>query len=228
MVSRLWFLLCLGMVSMASASWAQTPEHMGMLRDVVLMGQQPDGPWVGSVAGEQYVLQNDRDPGSIHYAYGHGLALPERLNLSVTVQVTGESPADGGLVTGAGLLYAFEEAPLSYYALVLSGDGTLRLLQRSRAGLIEVDAITISPFDPAMPHRLRLIEYAEGFSAFVDERDGIDVYSPAVGTGTVGIVAVGAGRFAFQDFSVTEVRGLFVSAQQAGPGSGGHGVESQD
>jgi hypothetical protein len=218
MVGRCLLAACLGTAVLApAASWAQGPDNMGPLRDVLLIGELEDGTWAGAVEGEDYVLRNAADPSAIHYAYVDGGPLPERLNVAVNVRVDG-TEGDDGLIRGAGLIYAFRPQPLSYLAVVLSEDGTLRLLEREPAGLREIDAITLANFDADAFHELRLIEYIDGITAIVDDTDAIDLYTDAVGTGTIGIVAFGTGSFAYRDFAVTEVRGVYVSAQQVGYG----------
>ena len=220
MVARLWLLIGIGAAALLpAAADAQAPRSMGLLQDALLIGAQAQGAWVGTAEGTAYVLENATDPSAVHYAYAEGAALPERLNLSVRVRIEGAVPSEADLVSGAGLIYAVQPAPLSYFALILSRDGRFRLLQRDADGLHEIDAITVEPFDPDAIHHLRLIEYADGFAAFVDNDAGIDLYTSAVGTGTVGIAAFGTGRFAFQDFKVEEVRGLYVSAIQDGRGN---------
>lgn len=211
--------LCALAALLPTAPLAQAPRHLGILQNTVLIGAQANGPWTGAVDGDAYVLANDSQPEAVHYAYAEGAWLPERLNLSVQVRIEGTSPRNDGFIAGAGLIYAVQPEPLSYYALILSRDGTLHLLRRDEDGLREIDAITVEPFAPNEVHHLRLIEYADGFAAYVDHAAGLDLYTSHVGTGTVGIAAFGTGRFAFRTFEVDEVRGLYVSALQDGRGN---------
>lgn len=209
-------ILAAALTTLASAAWAQpqVPPDMGLLQDVLVIGTPEGSAWTGTVDDGYYVLVNRSDPNAVHFAHADGSALPDRLRVSVEVQVSaGDVTADDAPVAGAGLLYGFRTQPFSYHALLLSADGTVRLLQHDEAGLRELASIALEHFDSAAPHQLRVVEYIGEITAVVDGRETIDLQIDAVGAGTVGIVAFGTGRFAFRDFSVTAVPGLYVSTQ---------------
>lgn len=224
MIARSLLAACLVAAALAPAARAESlaPAGMGLLEEALAFGRIDGGPWTGTVEGDRYLLANETDPEAIHFAYVDGSALPERLNMRIRVTLDAEPAGDGTLLTGAGLLYAYRAEPLSYYAVLLTADARLTLLQRTPDGLREVDSIPLDDLDIRVEHELRLVEYADGIAAVVDDQGVIDLYTDAVGTGTIGIVAFGKGRFAFRDFRVTEVRGIFVSAEKTG-----HGVDRQ-
>lgn len=196
---------------------AQAPESMGLIGPELLIGPDPEGPWTGSTQDGRYVLTNKQDPGSIYYSYIEGASLPSPPDISVRVQAAGPAAGPDGLIAGAGLIYALRQDPLSYYALTLSSDGTLRVLQRDADGLHEMISTSGSGFDTTAAHELRIVGVADGFQAFLDGLNITEISSPGTGPGGAGIIAVGAGRFAFEDFAAVQAAAAPDGGAQTGP-----------
>lgn len=184
----------------ATLSWpavAEGPPTMGPLAPYIELDSQ-DGPWRLSEQDGALVFENDGDANAVTYRY----VQPQQRPLSVSVETTATGSGTG--LSGAGLLYALqgEGAGRLYYLFLLQADGTTSVFRRDQSGVNRMLATKRDDLDTSQPVELGIEETTEGATFTVNgERMGT-IGARGVGSGAVGIAAVGQGRFAFEDFRV--------------------------
>ncbi len=158
-----------------------------------------DGTWTGSLTGVAYRLSNAVDGGAVRYYYlmslpGEGGPLAQG-TIGVTV---GMAPGGGG-ISAAGLVFDFDPSNGSYLAFALTSTGYI-VLQRGSAGL---DLLVDEDLDSLRPdgrNRLELRAVGTSVEVIVNGERAATLNGERPFDGGVGIVAIGAGTFEFQDF----------------------------
>ncbi|MDQ8187463.1 hypothetical protein [Pelagicoccus sp. SDUM812002] len=171
-----------------------SPNGVGPLESIILKGR--DQAWTGSSENGVYTLDNSGDTGAIKYFYTpyNGEDAGRRV-ISVHVDAEGASPEGR-----AGLLYGFDQSPLSYYAIVASPDHLLEIYRRDQEGFAMTSSTS---FDPAASGFEQIVveESEDQISISVNGRQVSSLQASGVGRGAVGILAMGSGRFAFTNYT---------------------------
>ncbi|MFK7975169.1 MAG: hypothetical protein AB8C02_03490 [Halioglobus sp.] len=168
---------------------------MGPLDPIIRSGD--DGRWEVSRPNQDVVLRNSNAAGDLTYYYinsapqSHG-----QRTISVTLQVP---YATGG--SQAGLLYAFEDNPRSYYLFTIAGDSTAKLTYRGQNGF-ENQLSTSIEIGPDSTTELTLVETGQTITLYVNGNQLGQMGNSRMGRGAVGIVAADVGNYRFSDFSV--------------------------
>jgi hypothetical protein len=163
-----------------------------------------DAPWTGTLTGEHYRLENLSSPGAARYFYlmalpgsGAGAALSQG---TVQVDVSIAETHPGAIVVGAGLVFDVDPE-LGHYLAFIATDEGYALFVRDSDGLNEAMSGTTGAVAPGAWNRLAV---RTSGSETVLEINGETIGSIDFGhppAGGIGIVALGAGTFAFTDFA---------------------------
>ena len=161
-----------------------------------------DGPWTGTLTGEHYRLENRSTPGAVRYFYLTSLpggGAPSQGAIHVTVSIDEVHP--GAFVVGAGIVFDVDPDRGHYLAFVAT-DAGYALYVRGADGLDEAVSGTLDAFAPGERNRLTVRTAGSETTLEINGEfvAGIDFGRPP--SGGVGIVALGAGTFAFTGFSV--------------------------
>jgi len=158
-----------------------------------------DGTWTGSLTGSAYRLSNTADAGAVRYYYLMGLPGEAGPLAQGTIGVTlGMAPGGGGL-SAAGLVFDVDPSNGHYLAFVLTSTG-YAVLQRGGAGL---ELLVDEPLETLRPdgrNRLELRAFGASVEVVVNGETAVTLNGERPFDGGVGIMAVGAGTFEFQDF----------------------------
>ena len=158
-----------------------------------------DGTWTGTLTGAAYRLTNDVDPGAVRYYYLTSLPGEAGPLAQGTIGVTlGMAPGGGGL-SAAGLLFDFDPNDGSYLVFALTTTGYL-VMQRSDAGLEILVDEDLDSLRRDGRNRLELRAVGTSVEVVVNGESAATLNGGQPFAGGVGIVAVGAGVFEFQDF----------------------------
>ena len=158
-----------------------------------------DGTWTGALTGTAYRLTNDVDPGAVRYYYLTGLPGEAGPLAQGTIGVTlGMAPGGDGL-SAAGLLFDFDPNDGTYLAFALTTTGYL-VMQRSDAGLEILVDEDLDSLRRDGRNRLELRAVGTSVEVVVNGESAATLNGGQPFAGGVGIVAVGAGVFEFQDF----------------------------
>lgn len=184
----------------ALAIWlacAKASAGMGPLDGVITTEQ--DQSWRVSPAGNGWQFQNAQERGAIRYYYvneqpGEG----GRRTISLDVQVQGSPDSL------AGLLYAFQDQPRSYYLFTLSGDNTVNLHHFDNGNFEQKMQLGIDGVGGTVT--LTIQEHGQEIALLVNGREKSRIGNSNMGRGGVGVVAVHTGNFLLENFSVTTSR----------------------
>ncbi len=158
-----------------------------------------DGPWTAALTGSAYRLTNDAAPGAVRYYYLTELPGEAGPLAQGTIGVTlGLAPGSGGL-SAAGLLFDFDPNDGTYLAFALTTTGYV-VLQRSDAGLELLVDEDLDTLRPDGRNRLDLRAVGTSVEVIVNGETAATLNGGQPFSGGVGLVAVGAGVFEFQDF----------------------------
>jgi hypothetical protein len=173
-----------------------------------------DGPWRGSIRDGVYGLANARDTTAVRYGYvglgaaGGGLDDLSDAKAFVDVHI-GEQ--DTCPFTSGGLLFRFDRTRRLYTGLVLTRHATgsggpcqLQLVTRDDAGF-RLTPLGVPPgFDGSRPLTLGILGRGEMLDLLVGDHLVRTVRAPAGLRGDPGLLAVGTGRFTFDNFGIAE------------------------
>ena len=158
-----------------------------------------DGTWSGALTGSAYRLSNTADAGAVRYYYLMGLPGEAGPLAQGTIGVTLGVAAGGGGLSAAGLVFDFDPSNGNYLAFVLTSTG-YAVLQRGGAGL---ELLVDEPLDTVRPdgrNRLELRAFGTAVEVVVNGETAVTLNGERPFDGGIGIMAVGAGTFEFQDF----------------------------
>ncbi|WP_027132708.1 hypothetical protein [Geminicoccus roseus] len=157
-----------------------------------------DGPWTLSIAGGNAVLENGSEPGAIKFYRIDSLRGGASLDgAAVAVDVGGDFP---GETSGAGLLYRFDADSRSYLAFVLGAD-RWTLYQRGNEG-VRARVAGKLPAGGTGPRRLRIQPTDDKLVLEIDGQQLASIQLSGMDGHGVGLVAIGTGRFDFDNFAV--------------------------
>lgn len=158
-----------------------------------------DGTWAATLTGTAYRLTNDAAPGAVRYYYLMEVPGDAGPLAQGTIGVTlGAAPAGGGL-SAAGLLFDFDPDRGTYLAFALTTTGYV-VMQRSDSGLEVLVEEDLDSLRPDERNRLELRAVGTSVEVSVNGETAATLNGERAFEGGVGILAVGAGSFEFQDF----------------------------
>ena len=159
-----------------------------------------DGTWTGTLTGAAYRLTNDVAPDAVRYYYLTNLpGEPGPLAQGTTGVTVGMAPVGGGL-SAAGLLFDYDPNDGSYLVFALTTTGYL-VMQRSDAGLEVLAMEDLDTLRRDGRNRLELRAAGTSVEVLVNGESAATLNAEQPFGGGVGIVAIGAGAFEFQDFA---------------------------
>ncbi len=208
----LWF--CAG--AAGAAGYLETFEQAGgapasALGGVVKPGR--DGAWSSSLNGGIYVLENKGNPGAVKYYYiVPGAGSLESFGDVVRVEV-GVEPAAGASPSGAGLIFGYDPGTRDYSAFVLEADGRHALYRREAGKLRRVLSGQSGTAKGAGRDRLEVQFAGRAVRLLLNGNVVGSASMPGSRGEGVGLIALGAGRFAFDNFELPQAVG------QAGGGA---------
>lgn len=162
-----------------------------------------DAPWTGTLTGQHYRLENRSAAGAVRYFYLSSLPAgggsPSQGTVHVDVSIDEVHP--GAFVVGAGIVFDVDPDRGHYLAFVAT-DGGYALYVRGADGLNEAMSGTLDAFAPGERNRLTVRTAGSESTLEINGEfvASIDFGRPP--SGGVGIVALGAGTFAFSGFAV--------------------------
>ena len=171
-------------------------DGLGPLKDAVSLGEA-DG-WTGSMDAGVYQLENGSDPTAIRYYYT-GYTEGEGGSRSAQVDVAFEGAHPDAR---AGLLYGFRKDPRFYYMIVASPAGEVEIYRRDGQDFGMTMASSFEPSDTGYA-RIAVDENGSELAVRVNGEEVASFQSDGVGSGSIGIVALGVGRFGFTNYRQT-------------------------
>jgi hypothetical protein len=198
------------LVCLAGPSLAAEGIGASQLGPYLLLGR--DGAWSGALEGDTYRLKNPAEPNAIRYLYVDPHAeQPGSWDVSVQIKLE----PDGHAL--AGLIYALQQEPLSYLALLVEDGTSAGLYARSPKGLQPVVAFK-AELSADRFATLRILEGDGQFEAFIDGTRVGTVKTDLAGTGAVGIIAGGQGEFLVRDFTLAPAAAAPAAPDSQDPG----------
>jgi hypothetical protein len=183
----------LALVGLATTLHAQ---QMGPLAEYLKPGESP--PWTARVEGDAFVLSNSTEPGAVHYVTASYMRSEEgKRAFGVDVEIredTGKSHA--------GLIYAYQKEPLSYFIYVVEANRTVALYRRTADGIERLFSVGGDQVGEGS-NRLGIIEHGDRIDLQLNGNTISTYGNAAVGRGYGGIVAWGTGTFAFKNYEQT-------------------------
>jgi hypothetical protein len=172
------------------------------------------GAWHGSIREGVYRLTNTQDTNAVRYGYvGLGTAEGVLHDLSDTWAFVDVSIGDRytGSFTGAGLMFRFDRSRRFYTALVVSRqvkDSEIRsrlyFVNRDDRGFGLTPLGAPPGLDASRNVTLGLMGRRDVLDLFVNERFFQSLPAPAGLRGDPGLLALGTGQFAFDNFAIAD------------------------
>ena len=98
----------------------------------------------------------------------------------------------------AGLLYGWNHPPLFYYLILVAPDDSVEIYRRDPEGVNKIRSTSILPGDNFV--KLRVVEKGQEVTVYANG-DSVDTFqSQQTGVGSIGIAAMGIGRFGFNSY----------------------------
>jgi|GEM_PF-1246902 len=181
----LLLLLSIGTINVAFA-------NLGTLKEVLHTGYS-DG-WNGSIKSDEYWLENTNEPGAIRYYYAADSGNNGQRIISTKVLLDAADP-----YSQAGLLYGFDKSSRSYFLVNITASGTFTVTRRDSDGfnIIFEEYLDVNP---TSFNSISIEENGNRLTFSVNNKSLGNVSHSAAGKGSVGIVAIGLGKFGFSDF----------------------------
>ena len=159
------------------------------------------GAWMGELADGRYVLHNRHDRGAIRYYYLKNLGGSEtggQAEITVSIDVGG---AFSDAYAGAGLVFGLDPERRHYFAFALLGGGQFGVFKRDANGFRAVlDGSYDAGADSAM-NRLKIVLAGREMRFFINDGKVGNLTDDVAGA-AVGLLALGTGRFEFDNFRV--------------------------
>lgn len=166
---------------------------LGPLDNFLIQGES-DG-WRGGSDRGAYWLENPSAEGAIRYfytPYAEGTGGKRVLSIDVNVS---NSKSDAR----AGLLYALNGNPLTYFMLLIGRGGEIEFYKRDDNG---VQLVMGSNFEVLQGfNRVEIREDGRNVTLLVNGKSIGSIESTGTGQGSVGIAAMGVGRFGFANYA---------------------------
>lgn len=190
----------LGLVFILTTQIASA-NTLGSLDSFLIQGES-DG-WQGRTERGAYWLENPSSEGAIRYfytPYTQDSGGKRTLRIDVNVANTKANAR-------AGLLYGFNDNPLRYFMLLIGRGGEVEFYQRDNNG---VQKIMGSNFE-VLPtfNRVEMREDGRTVDLLVNGKKVGSIESTGTGQGSLGIAAMGVGRFGFANYSEQIKKGGF-------------------
>ncbi|MEM9531432.1 MAG: hypothetical protein AAGA23_10965, partial [Pseudomonadota bacterium] len=171
-------------------------SHAGMGPLDGIITEEQGQSWKVAPAGEGWRLSNTQDPGAIRYYYASEQAgQGGRRSISVEVRV------NGGPDSLAGILYAFQDQPRSYYLFTLAGDSSVHLHHFNQGNFEQKMQLGLDGLGNTAT--LTVHEYGSEIALLVNGEEKSRIGNSDMGRGAVGVVAVHTGDFLMQNFDVS-------------------------
>lgn len=206
-------LLTLALPAVAAALYEETFDPgrspPGPLMGALLLGTQD--AWTGRFAGGGYELENRTEQRALRYVFITaipGAGSREMADATVSVSIRGDYAG----ASGAGLVYRLEPDSRSYWALMVQGDGSYVVLRRDKDGFARVASGKTRADARSRATRLT-IDTSQGRARFrINDAVVATVEGERPAGPGLGLIALGVGRFQYDNFS--------VYARGGGPGRG--------
>ncbi len=172
---------------------AGAKADIGPLKDVIDTGFS-DG-WDATLESGTYWLENKQERGAIRYyytPYKAGAGGSRQIDVKVKME-TNDPQARVGLV------YGYDEKTHGYYLILLGPNGQFEVVRRDESGF-NLRMSNSADVDPKDFNQISVREKGNEISLSVNGRNFGGFGNDTVGKGSVGIVAVGMGRFGFADY----------------------------
>jgi len=178
-----------------ATGWAADIPTLGPLARFVQLGQA--GAWTSAVEDGRFVLHNPGTAGVIRDLH---VSTEHPMQMSARVKVEAE-PSEQ-LASGAGLIYGRqgEGKDRLYYALLIESGGRISLYRRDQGGFSRLISQKNDKFASGTPIELSIRETGKAFDYFANGEKLGSFGGRGVGEGSVGIIAVGPGKFTFENF----------------------------
>lgn len=181
---------------------------MGPLEKFLDLGFS-DG-WGAGYESGVYWLENSREQGAIRYYYT-AFEGTEGGSRTISVRVKMLTDDQNARV---GLVYGYNSQTRHYSLILLGPEGQLEVVRRDASGfntrMSSSTGVNIGKFT-----QLSLQEDGNRISVLVDGRDIGSLANDSFGRGSVGIAAVGLGRFGFSDYQELSGKRLSMPSGEA-------------
>lgn len=186
---------------LSGAEYVESFEDVGnpdkIMAGSLLIGS--DGTWQGELRDGVYELSNSAKPGAIKY-YQFSFGSSGGQSLEVSVDVEGQYD---GKAAGAGVLYGFDPANRTYYAFVVSKDGSYNVWQRGPNGMRRMAGGTHDAIQAEGANKVTASLQGPMAELSVN---GARVFAHSAGNaaaGGAGIIALDTGDYRFDNFRLT-------------------------
>lgn len=174
------------------------------LHGILLQGQE--GQYEGALENGTYVLRHQGDAGIVRYQFLTALpGQPDRSlrDARLSVVVSGDFASAENSVAGAGLVYRLDPDTRTYFAFAVLGDGRYGVFKRDRTRLQRIIHATSAAIRRGQPNELAMRpNQGNGVDLFINGTQVGSVASSDITGGAVGLIAIGNGRFVYDDFTV--------------------------
>lgn len=190
-------LLFLFILLFAQPVSAQVDQHLGPLAGVVEEGR--NGAWEARVQDGWFNLLNDSDPGSVQFYYVKmdPLSSGERVvELTTVLRASGSDAAYSGIILDW-------ISDTEYFGFTIGADGSFVVIQRTADGF----EFTTAEDDKARLDGSDVLELRQTETSTALIANGKEIFTIDTPDGLApvyGIIAVGAGRFAYTGFAITD------------------------
>ena len=191
MRSKIINMLVLGMVFLVNSQIASAGT-LGPLDGFLIQGES-DG-WRGANDRGAYWLENPSQEGAIRYFYTpyvEGSGGKRQLSIDVDVSNTTATAR-------AGLLYGLKVNPQRYFMLLVGRGGEVELYRRDADGVNQLMSSSTKMLRGF--NRVEMRETGGSVELFVNGKSMGSIESTGIGEGSIGIAAMGVGRFGFANY----------------------------
>ncbi|MEM0911771.1 MAG: hypothetical protein AAGJ37_12385 [Pseudomonadota bacterium] len=182
----------MSMVLLLVINASTATANLGALTDLLHTGYS-DG-WNGSMKSNKYWLENTNQPGAIRYYYAANNGNNGQRSISTSVLLNATDP-----YSQAGLLYGFDSASRSYFLVNLTANGAMTVTRRDNNGF-NVLFEEYLDINPSAFNTISIQENGNQLAISVNNKKLGNIVHEAAGKGSVGIVAIGLGKFGFSNF----------------------------
>lgn len=162
-----------------------------------------DEVWSSTMTGGVYVLRNNKDPAAVRYKYLR-VNESDMSGLPVSVEVKADL-TDGAFYSGAGILYRFGRDTKFYYAFTISSGDRYVFYKRNEGGYVPLYSARSGAIRGGEFNKLALASSGALFNLFINDTFVKTIKDVEFGGGDVGIIAIGAGEFLFDNLTVYEL-----------------------
>jgi hypothetical protein len=160
----------------------------------------PGDDWSATVADGAYTLENRASPKAVHYLHFR-VRCDDSINHPASVEVRLDDRADNG-IGDAGLLYRFDPNTHRYYMFTLGRGGRLAFSKRNQAGFRTLYAEALKSLDATRLNRLAIVGTDAAMFLYVNNSLVKVIEDSELRGPSSGVVAIGIGRFTFDNFTI--------------------------